>query len=52
MTIKEAAKILKEHNEWRRGKDVPIEKMHTPTEVGVAIDVAVRELEKSLKKEK
>lgn len=42
MTTKEALKILKVHNEWRRGADIP---MPHPTEIGVAIDKAIEVME-------
>ena len=44
MTPQEAVKILKAYNRWRRGD---VEKYHnTPSEIGIAIDVAIKELEK------
>lgn len=41
MTKAEAARILKGHNEWRRGGDG--QHVH-PSQLGIAIDVAVRVL--------
>lgn len=38
MSRKEAAEILQQHNEWRRGADIP---MTDPVKLGQAIDVAV-----------
>ena len=43
MTRKEALNILHTFQKWRRGKDIPIP---TPKEIGIAIDVAIRELRK------
>ena len=42
MTLPEAIKILKEHNEWRRGDD---SEMINPTTLGIAIDLIVKHLE-------
>jgi len=45
MTLPEAIKILKDHNEWRRGPyDLDI-KMVDPTALGIAIDLIVKHLE-------
>lgn len=43
MDIKDAAKVLREHNEWRRtcGGTMP----HSAADVGLAIDAAVAALE-------
>jgi hypothetical protein len=38
MTIKQAIKILKTHNKWRRGAEI---KNYTPAEIGEAIDVLI-----------
>lgn len=50
MTIERAAEVLKAHNEWRRDvTDNPpatTRNMQDPEDIGIAIDVAVRELEK------
>jgi hypothetical protein len=47
MTLKEAVKILEQHNKWRRGDDsIP---MLAPKDVGVAIDVVLAEVKKTLK---
>jgi hypothetical protein len=44
MTRKEALKILHIYQKWRRGsKTIP---MPHPKEIGIAIDVAIRELRK------
>jgi len=44
MNIKQATKILKAHNEWRRSnEDYPI--MGDVTELGIAIDTIVKLLE-------
>lgn len=51
MDISRAVEILKKHNEWRRCNDFPSSKeMANPTELGIAIDVAVKELSKSINK--
>lgn len=42
MTTKEAIEILKVHNKWRRGAEIPM--LH-PTEIGVAIDKAIEVME-------
>lgn len=51
MTTKQAAKILKDFNKWRRGAKpydrLPYDLGHTPTEIGLAIDVAVKQLTKT-----
>lgn len=39
MNIKQAIKILKEHNKWRRGDDTI--QMHDPKQLGRAIDMVV-----------
>ena len=40
MTIKQAIKIVENHNEWRRDSNVPPKtKMVSPTDLGVALDV-------------
>ena len=48
MTIEEAAKVLKAHNEWRRdATEHPpptTRNMQHPSDIGIAIDIAVREL--------
>ena len=43
MTIKEAIIVLKYHNDWRRGADMPMAK---PSVIGKAIDVIIDYLEK------
>ena len=44
MTRKEALNILHIYQKWRRGsKTIP---MPNPKEIGIAIDVAIRELRK------
>lgn len=45
MNKKEAAKVLDNHNKWRRGGDG--EMLH-PADIGTAIDVAVSELSKKV----
>jgi len=45
MTIKRTIEVLKAHNAWRRGEVGKREKMQHPSDIGNAIDVAVRELE-------
>jgi len=44
MTPTEAAEILAAHNAWRRDDTTDMTTMADPTELGHAIDVAVREL--------
>jgi hypothetical protein len=45
MEINKAIEILKKHNEWRRCNEFPSSKeMVNPTELGIAIDVVVKEL--------
>lgn len=50
MTIEQAAAVLKAHNAWRRDvTDNPpptTRNMQDPEDIGIAIDVAVRELER------
>lgn len=46
MTIKQAIKILKRANRWRRGAEV---EMPDPKEFGVAMDVAIEVMERFLK---
>lgn len=41
MTTQEAIKILKNHNRWRRGEDIPAV---CPVMLGEAIDQAVKDL--------
>ena len=43
MKIEEAIAILKQHNEWRRGADIP---MTDPKVIGEAIDCVVNYYEK------
>lgn len=38
MNIKEAIEILKRHNKWRRGAEIPME---NPTIIGIAIDTVI-----------
>jgi len=48
MELKQAIEILKNHNVWRRydGKIKDSPKIANPTELGIAIDVVVKEFEK------
>lgn len=46
MDIEKAVYILKQHNKWRRGADIPME---NPTELGIAIDTVVTYTERRLK---
>lgn len=47
MTVEEARDILIQHNKWRRDNSVPnSEAMVNPTELGIAIDVAIDVLTK------
>ena len=48
MTIKQAIKILKRANRWRRGAEI---EMSDPEEFGEAIDVAIVMMEAMLVKE-
>lgn len=48
MNIEKAVLILKRHNKWRRGADIP---MANPTELGIAIDTVVTYAERKLKDE-
>ena len=41
MTTDEAVAILKRHNEWRRGAEIPME---DPRDLGIAIDTVINEL--------
>ena len=43
MTIEQALEILIEHQEWRRGAEIP---MQEPRIIGEAIDVAIEVLKK------
>lgn len=36
MTLSQAYEILKSHQEWRKGADIPME---SPTKLGMAIDI-------------
>lgn len=46
MTNREASKLLREFNLWRRDVNVPnSHKMPNPTEIGIAIDKAILALE-------
>ena len=44
MTLKRAIQILEQHNKWRRGCEK--ETITNPVELGVAIDVILKELKK------
>jgi hypothetical protein len=46
MTTTEAIKILEAHNAWRRGDN---SEMQLPRLVGLAIDLAIKELKKKHK---
>lgn len=48
MNMEKAVLILKQHNKWRRGADIP---MANPTELGIAIDTVVTYTERRLKDE-
>lgn len=46
MTTQKALAILKQYNAWRRDEAIPNSiEMPNPTEIGKAIDVAIRVLE-------
>ena len=49
MTLKQAIKILKRHNRWRRGADIQMQK---PKKIGEAIEFAVQFMESWQKIEK
>ena len=49
MTAKQAVKILEKHNKWRRG-DKRI-KMQNHTEIGKAIDIAVKMLKYNIERD-
>lgn len=49
LTVKEAIKIVSRHNLWRRGAEIPME---NPKELGVALDVVLRELRRYRAKNK
>ena len=47
MDLKQTIKILEEHNRWRRDNNVPAKtKMVDPEVLGIAIDTAIKELNK------
>lgn len=48
MKIKKARKVLEDFNKWRRdsSSEIPSYKIHTPKDIGIAIDVAVKHLKK------
>ena len=46
MNLKQAIQILKDHNEWRRNDNIPNDlEMVNPTQLGIAIDIILKELE-------
>ncbi len=46
MTIERALEVLKHFNKWRRGAKMP---MPNPKEIGIALDTAIKVLEKEVK---
>lgn len=48
MNIKQSLEILREHNRWRRGADIP---MQHPALLGEAIDKIVYYVEMKIKEE-
>lgn len=48
MTLIEAIQILETHNKWRRGAEIPMEE---PKNIGIAIDVILKEVKKQLKEQ-
>ncbi|BAQ92520.1 hypothetical protein [uncultured Mediterranean phage uvMED] len=47
MKLKEAIEVLQKHQEWRRDKSfIPKSKIQSPSDVGRAIDYALKELKK------
>ena len=49
MKLPQALEILKRHNKWRRSDDDFL-KMEDPTELWIAIDVIIKELENGKKR--
>jgi hypothetical protein len=49
ITLAEAAKVLKRHNQWRRG-EVNNTQMQCPKDIGNAIDLVVKYIESEIKK--
>ncbi len=50
MKLKEAAKILENHNKWRRDSNFPSKyEMANPKELGIAIDTVVKFIKEDLK---
>lgn len=47
MTPREAAAILRQHNEYRRDQSDDPPPMQSPTLIGIAIDVAVKFIEET-----
>ena len=47
MELKQAIKLLEEHNKWRRDNNVPsIYEMVSPKELGIAIDTVIKHYKK------
>ena len=46
MTLQEAIEILDNHNKWRRGDEII--QMINPTDLGIAIDICLKELKKNI----
>lgn len=44
--LKKTVAFLKEYNEWRRGKEVNFFENTSATEVGIHLDIAIKELDK------
>lgn len=52
MDLQEAIKTLKEHNEWRRDREIPSKiKMLEPFVIGKALDLAIEVLSKVLEEQ-
>lgn len=50
MTLKEAIKVLSDHNKWRRGSEKV--RQHESKDIGEAIDIAVHLLKQMAKDSK
>lgn len=46
MTLKQAVEILKQHNRWRQGEELP---MQTPNDISLALQIVLDEIKHSPK---
>ena len=46
MNLKQAIAILKRHNKWRRGAEIP---MQNQTQLGIAIEIIINHYENTVK---